>query len=325
MRRYAVGLTLLGCLAGGCLSQRKPPYANDPLLLHYKPTLSDSATILAEKQARRGPVRPPLPPGASDRSAGESTIGLPQRPDPVRAQKDTAPEPPPPSKPAKEEATLLPPPPRDDSPPVAAGPEPAIEADPLPPPKTIVRAEELLPTAMAKFEAIAPSMTSTVPPRTEKPLSPPTAANVHVVAIAERPKLDSPQESTPAPAVSAQPTAVVTVPTEEIKPVSAESPGPAALPGKPRRSVDGDFGHDSDYHWLQGKLERHYRGYYCVRYRDPSEEDAHGGKVRLQDDPRVTAFADGDIIGLEGGVEAATGERGNPTYIVRDLWLVRKK
>src|SRR5262245_52103283 len=62
MRRSCVALLFLGCMTtAGCLWQRKPPYANAPVLLHYKPTLSDSATILAEQQVRRGPVKPPMP------------------------------------------------------------------------------------------------------------------------------------------------------------------------------------------------------------------------------------------------------------------------
>jgi hypothetical protein len=62
MRRLCAALCLLACVPlSGCLWQRKPPYSNAPVLLHYKPTLSDSATILAEKQARRGPVKPPMP------------------------------------------------------------------------------------------------------------------------------------------------------------------------------------------------------------------------------------------------------------------------
>src|SRR6266478_1172260 len=62
MGRVYVGYCLLiAGLLTGCASNRKPPYANDPVLLHYKPTLADSATILAEKQTKPHPVQPPMP------------------------------------------------------------------------------------------------------------------------------------------------------------------------------------------------------------------------------------------------------------------------
>src|SRR5439155_1488089 len=77
------------------------------------------------------------------------------------------------------------------------------------------------------------------------------------------------------------------------------APAPSSAPNS-RRAVEGDFGHDDDHRWLQGVLERHYRGYFCVRYCDPSVEDEFGGKVRLQDDERLAAFHDGDIIALSG-------------------------
>jgi hypothetical protein len=60
MRTLIVTLCAIG-LVVGCASSHKKPYADDPLLLYYKPTLSDSATILAERNARREPAPPPMP------------------------------------------------------------------------------------------------------------------------------------------------------------------------------------------------------------------------------------------------------------------------
>src|SRR5260370_3113298 len=62
MRTNRLALCLLTvCLAAGCLSSQRKPFVNNPLLLYYKPTLSDSATILAEQAARREPAQPPMP------------------------------------------------------------------------------------------------------------------------------------------------------------------------------------------------------------------------------------------------------------------------
>src|SRR5207253_1953270 len=75
---------------------------------------------------------------------------------------------------------------------------------------------------------------------------------------------------------------------------------PAPEPSAPGRQANGHFGHTADYTWLHGELDRHYRGYLEVRYQSPSEEDAFGGKVRLEDDPRLAEFRAGDVVAVEG-------------------------
>ncbi len=92
-------------------------------------------------------------------------------------------------------------------------------------------------------------------------------------------------------------------------------------------TAPGKYGHDKDYHWLQGTLERHYRGYYCIRYCDPSVEDVNGGKVRLLESNLLEGFQEGDIIGVEGEVmpNSTDSFHTNPRFRIRDIWLVRKK
>ena len=87
------------------------------------------------------------------------------------------------------------------------------------------------------------------------------------------------------------------------------------------------YGHDKDYHWVQGVLERHYRGYYCIRYCDPSEEDANGGKVRLIESASLEQFQEGDVIGIQGEIvpNSTDSFHTNPRYLIHDIWLVRKK
>src|SRR5262245_12550668 len=172
MRHSYLALLLLACVSTGCFWQRRPPYANAPVLLHYKPTLSDSATILAENQVRRGPTRPPMPTIVREEDAEHNP--LPKIVEPASAQ----------------------------------------EPPPLPPPSIPVTPEPAGP--MIRAAADAPSWQA---PTAEK--------SAH-------------------------------------------------------RTVVGDYGHDADYRWIQGVLERSHRGYCCVRYCDPSTEDALGGKVRLR-------------------------------------------
>jgi hypothetical protein len=111
--------------------------------------------------------------------------------------------------------------------------------------------------------------------------------------------------TTPAPAPIpppiVPPPAAVVAPATTI--VAASIPAPIApTPVVPAvdRKVDGKYGHAADYTWLQGELDRHYRGHLELRYRPASEDDPYGGKVRLDDDPRLAQFRPGDIIMVEG-------------------------
>jgi hypothetical protein len=81
-------------------------------------------------------------------------------------------------------------------------------------------------------------------------------------------------------------------------PVAATVPAPVTQAVV--RQVEGKYGHAPDHSWLQGELDRHYRGYLELRYRPSSEEDPLGGKVRLEDDPRLAEFRPGDVIAVEG-------------------------
>jgi hypothetical protein len=89
-----------------------------------------------------------------------------------------------------------------------------------------------------------------------------------------------------------------------IEPVSAppaaEVPAPAPVVQPVVRQVEGKFGHAADHSWLQGEIDRHYRGHLELRFRPASEEDRLGGKVRLEDDPRLAEFRPGDVIAVEG-------------------------
>jgi hypothetical protein len=111
--------------------------------------------------------------------------------------------------------------------------------------------------------------------------------------------------------------------------VPFESPPPSPKEQLAKhRSVPGDYGHDTEYRWIQGVLEKHYRSETCVRYSDPAVEDQYGGKFRLNDDRQLSDFHEGDVIGIEGEV-IPTNDRDHPAspprYLIRDVWLVRSR
>jgi hypothetical protein len=60
------------------------------------------------------------------------------------------------------------------------------------------------------------------------------------------------------------------------------------------------YGRAPDGRWLQGVLEKHYLGYFDLRYEAPSSTDLSGGKVRLENDARLSAYHDGDVVRIEG-------------------------
>jgi hypothetical protein len=111
---------------------------------------------------------------------------------------------------------------------------------------------------------------------------------------------------------------------------SNDSPTPApVLSGLGR--VSGSFGHGADYAWLQGVIDRHYRGHLCLRYCDPTVEDRWGGKVRLEDDPRLAQFREGDVVVVEGALVPETDSprqelwKHFPRYRVTSATLIRHR
>jgi hypothetical protein len=104
-------------------------------------------------------------------------------------------------------------------------------------------------------------------------------------------------------------------------------PASALAPAAASRIINGKFGYATDHSWLQGELDRHYRGFLDLRYRPSSEEDTFGGKVRLEDDPRLAGFRAGDIVAVEGelvsSADATTGQY--PRYRIRGVRLIERE
>lgn len=164
----------------------------------------------------------------------------------------------------------------------------------------------------------------------------PTAPPLPPVALAAA----KPLEPLPprAPTAVASP---VPRPLEPVRPIQpAKASVPAATVSRPvdkpaveanpamRRPVPGTYGHAPDYSWLQGTLDQHYHGHLELRYCDHATEDQWGGKVCLDDDPRLAQFKEADVIHVEGTLipdpdkTARSGWHHYPHFRIRDIQKV---
>jgi hypothetical protein len=135
--------------------------------------------------------------------------------------------------------------------------------------------------------------------------------------------------ATPAPLPMPIPLAAAE-PADVVPAVAPAALAPPPVTQAAVRTVEGKYGHAADYSWLQGELDRHYRGQLELRYRPLSEEDPYGGKVRLEEDPRLAEFRPGDVIAVEG--ELLTDPDGGAApwsqylrYHIRAVRLVDRK
>jgi hypothetical protein len=137
----------------------------------------------------------------------------------------------------------------------------------------------------------------------------------------------------PNPPPAALPLATGTpMPVSPLVPTEATAAAPTApVEQAVVRQIEGKYGHAPDYTWLQGELDRHYRGHLELRYRSVSEDDPYGGKVRLEDDPRLAEFRPGDVIAVEGELltdpdgPAAAPWAQYRRYHIRSVHIVERK
>jgi hypothetical protein len=120
--------------------------------------------------------------------------------------------------------------------------------------------------------------------------------------------------------VAAQPTAILKAPLLAIPAVRSTA----------AESLHGPvYGHAADLSWLQGVVEKHFQGYFELRYAEPTINDRWGGKVRLDDDQRLAGLCDGDVVRVEGFVssiplaEAKSSWSQPPLYKVEGLRLLQ--
>jgi hypothetical protein len=129
----------------------------------------------------------------------------------------------------------------------------------------------------------------------KKPVEAPAAptAPVQLVGIEPMPPGLPSQAVPPANAVAALPVATQKGPVVATPAVRTTVVGEPALPVHVCRHAD-------DLSWLQGVLEKQTDGRFDLRYAEPTLQDRWGGKVRLEEDPRLAEFHDGDVVKVEG-------------------------
>ena len=197
----------------------------------------------------------------------------------------------------------------------------ATAAEPYPPPRPVLPADPSL------IRGNGPALRELIPPLPDAVASTPAASPSlglppvqYVPASAPRMLEDAAtQEREVLPLPRAVPEPVE--PSRTIETISVQPPITVE-----RSAV---FDRAADYRWLQGPLDVHHRGFLALRYCDASQDDRWGGKVRLADDDRLKEFADGDVLRVEGAIEAppADGkwpEHAYPLFRITSVELVRK-
>lgn len=168
----------------------------------------------------------------------------------------------------------------------------------------------------------------------QTPIQPPPAPNWDAVSdmAAARPPDPSPPLLAPLPARTVaddlQGPEMPALPVGRPVPASGfgEPQSPPVIANSPRITT-GKFGYSTDRTWLQGELDRHYRGYLELRYRTASDDDTFGGKVRLEDDPRLAEFRAGDVVAVEGEIirDGDLASSQYPRFRVRSVRLIQRK
>jgi hypothetical protein len=188
-------------------------------------------------------------------------------------------------------------------------PPPLPEPSPPPPPPLRHDPANAWPPAASSSLTLNPASTQTTASDSQYPLS-------------QHPHSQHPHLQYPLVAEER----LVPVPTQPITPAVCHEP---PVPESAEPAPTGRYGHDRDYRWLRGTLDRHYRGTLYLRYAHPSEDDPYGGKVRLEPDDRLSEFADGACLLVEGTLvlpsadaDAESSREHFPRYRIQSVRLV---
>jgi hypothetical protein len=196
-----------------------------------------------------------------------------------------------------------------------------------------VQVSPTTPAADRPVAVASAAPTTVVPPPVPVPAAAPTSSSMSPVALTQSAAEPTPADgpTLPVPVASALPQPLAGEEAsirEPNRPADLPVPAPAATADA--RRTDAKYGAANDYTWLQGELDRHYKGYVELRYRAHSEVDTFGGKVRLENDPRLADYRPGDVVCVEGEMvkepDAASGTTAQyPRYHVRSIRLIERK
>lgn len=257
---------LLGCQA------IKGPHVNQPLLMSKQPVEGKFGTSREPTQfASAEPKAPPLP-SAAFASGPPANLGPPVSPA---------------LRPSDAPTIAMPVTPPDN---VSASPQRRPNINAIPAVRSHVR-PEVPASPVDRPNGVAPASPAARPGPQAPPVpSTSTPAPATAFAATPRPPMDPLLSTAPAvpPAAAASTAALSTTP-------------PPAPPPAPAR-FEGKYGHDAAYTTLQGVVDRHHHGHVYLRYCDPKVEDPWGGKVCLEDDPRLASVKEGDVLRVEGSI-----------------------
>jgi hypothetical protein len=215
---------------------------------------------------------------------------------------------------------------------VAAGCQIASRKPPYSDNPLLASRQPLVHTSAQREKAAATAQVSSNPV-----LSPPVPLAPGTTAVVQTPRDQPPPPSwgtgDAGPTLPEAPPAAIPL----LQPLPAQSmgdvpnngtiPASATMSSTASRIMNGKFGYAADHSWLQGELDRHYRGYLDLRYRPASEEDIFGGKVRLDDDPRLAEFRAGDIVAVDGELirdaDPTIGQY--PRFRIKSVRLIERK
>jgi hypothetical protein len=97
-----------------------------------------------------------------------------------------------------------------------------------------------------------------------------------------------------------------------------------------QRKMSSRFGNAPDYSWLEGVLEIGAGGPAQLRFAESSTLDTWGGRVSLENDSRLLALRNGDVILVTGAMLAAQDKLPYPTdhvyplYRIDKIWLIQR-
>jgi hypothetical protein len=113
-------------------------------------------------------------------------------------------------------------------------------------------------------------------------------------------------------------------------PVARSKTTPDAMPLSRPKSNE-IYGHAEDHSWLQGVVEVTAKKGRVLEYCPSSATDIWGGRVILENDPRLGNSRSGDVLLVEGTMIPATqqaqsvGSSPLATYRIKSVWLVGRK